>query len=102
MRRAEQLSKVADPFANPIRVGVMEVNDDMGNRVFCFCVLGCFGFFLGCQSQPAVYEIIEVKHGETMRDMHRWHRGVRGRSVPEVPRPNGAWRRSDFNLTQAR
>ena len=27
MRRAEQLSKVADPFANPLRGGVMEVND---------------------------------------------------------------------------
>jgi hypothetical protein len=25
MRRAEQLSKVADPFAEPIRGGVMEV-----------------------------------------------------------------------------
>jgi hypothetical protein len=25
MRRAEQLSKVADPFANPLRGGIMEV-----------------------------------------------------------------------------
>jgi hypothetical protein len=42
-------------------------------RTLLLCV-----FFLGCKS-PAVYEIIEVKHGETMQHLHRWNRGVRGR-----------------------
>jgi hypothetical protein len=101
MRRAEQLSKVADPFAEPIRGGVMEVSNDMANRIFCFCVLGCFGFFLGCKS-PVLYEIIEVKNGSEVLDMHRWNRGVQGGQMPEVPRPDRAWGRSDFNPAEAR
>jgi hypothetical protein len=65
-------------------------------RTLLLCV-----FFLGCKS-PATYEIIEVKNGETMQHLHRWNRGVRGRPMPEVPRPNGARGRSDFNPFEAR
>jgi hypothetical protein len=68
----------------------------MANRVFCFCVLGCFGFFLGCKS-PALYEIIEVKNGSEVRDMHRSVCGGQGRQMPEVHRPYGASYRSDYN-----
>jgi hypothetical protein len=93
MRRAEQLSKVADPFANPLRGGVMEVE----MRTLLLCV-----FFLGCQSSPALYEIIEVKNGQEVRDMHGWNRGVWGGSMPKVPRLDGAWGRPDFDFAQAR
>jgi hypothetical protein len=79
----------------------MEVSNDMANRIFCFCVLGCFGFFLGCKS-PALYEIIEVKHGSEVRDMHGPIRGGKGRQMPEVHRPYGSWSRSICDPQYAR
>ena len=42
MRRAEQLSKVADPFANPIRGGVTEV--EMIEALLWFIALAVFVF----------------------------------------------------------
>jgi hypothetical protein len=88
-------------FANPIRGGVMEVSNDMANRIFCFCVFGCFGFFLGCRS-PATYEIIEVKDGSEVRDMHRPIHGIRGQQMPEVYRAYGSWSRTDCDPQYAR
>jgi hypothetical protein len=72
----------------------------MANRIFCFCVLGCFGFFLGCKS-PAVYEIIEVSNAQTMLDLHRRIRGGQAGQMPEVPRLDRAWNRSDFDFVEA-
>jgi hypothetical protein len=89
-------------FANPLRGGVMGVSNDMANRIFCFCVLGCFGFFLGCKSQPTVYEIIEVSNGSEMRDMHRPIRRGEGRQMPEVYRSHRAWARSNCDSKDAR
>ena len=66
---------------------------------WCCCVYGCF---LGCKSQPAVYEIIEVKHGSEVRDMHGSIRGGQGRQMPEVYRYDGAWARSDCDPQDAR
>jgi hypothetical protein len=88
-------------FCQPTPGRRMEVSNDMGNRVFCFCVLGCFGFFLGCQSSPAVYEIIEVKHGETMLDMHRRFRGGEAGQMPEVPAANRSWHRQNQDTAKA-
>jgi hypothetical protein len=53
----------------------------MAHRIFCFCVLGCFGFFLGCKS-PAVYEIIEVSNGKKMQHLHRRFRDGKAGQVP--------------------
>jgi hypothetical protein len=74
----------------------------MANRIFCFCVLGCFGFFLGCKSQPATYEIIEVSNGSEVLPMHRSIRYGQGRQMPEVHRPYGAWVRSICDPQDAR
>jgi hypothetical protein len=89
-------------FCQPTPGRRMEVSNDMGNRVFCFCVLGCFGFFLGCKSQPAVYEIIEVKHGSKVLDMHGSIRRGQGRQMPEVYRAYGSWSRSICDFEDAR
>jgi hypothetical protein len=78
----------------------MEASSDMGNRVFCFCVLGCFGFFLGCKS-PAVYEMIEVKNGETMQHLHRRIRGGKAGQVPEVPTIDRSWHRQNQDPAKA-
>jgi hypothetical protein len=95
-----------DPFANPIRGGVTEVNDAgdttmvyRGLFVFwCCCVYVCF---LGCKSQPALYEIIEVKHGEKMLDMHRCIRGGQAGQMPEVPTANRSWHRQNQDPAKA-
>jgi hypothetical protein len=44
MRRAEQLSKVADPFANPIRGGVMEVEMEWFLVLVVFVLVVAFTF----------------------------------------------------------
>jgi hypothetical protein len=61
-------------------------------RILFLCV-----FFLGCKSQPATYEIIEVSNGSEVRDMHGSIRGGKGRQMPEVYRYDGAWHQSYFN-----
>jgi hypothetical protein len=66
-------------------------------RILLFCL-----FFLGCQSQPAVYEIIEVKHGSKVRDMHGSVYGGQGRQMPKVHRAYRAWARSDCDLENTR
>ena len=69
----------------------------------CCVGLGCLlHFFLGCKSQPATYEMIEVKHGSEVRDMHGSVYGGQGRQVPEVYRSYGAWSRSICNPQDAR
>jgi hypothetical protein len=72
----------------------------MANRIFCFCVLGCFGFFLGCKS-PALYEIIEVSNGEKMQYLHRRIRGGKARQMPEVPAANRSWNRQNQDPAKA-
>jgi hypothetical protein len=72
----------------------------MANRIFCFCVLGCFGFFLGCKS-PAVYEIIEVSNAQTMLDLHRRFRGGKAGQVPEMPAINRSWHRQNQDPPKA-
>ncbi len=42
----------------------------MVSRACCFGLSCLLYFFLGCRSQPATYEIIEVSNGEKMLDMH--------------------------------
>ena len=79
-------------FANPLRGGVMEVE----MRILFLCL-----FFLGCKSQPALYEMIEVKHGETMLDMHRRFRSGEEGQMPEVPAINRPANRQDHNLAKA-
>jgi hypothetical protein len=58
--------------------------------------------FLGCKSQPATYEIIEVKHGSEVRDMHRSIHGGQGQQMPEVYRAYGSWSRTDCDPQDAR
>jgi hypothetical protein len=65
-------------------------------RTLLLCV-----FFLGCRS-PATYEIIEVKHGSEVRDMHGPIRGGQGRKMPEVYRSHRAWSRTDCDPQDAR
>jgi hypothetical protein len=66
-------------------------------RTLFLCV-----FFLGCRSQPATYEIIEVKNGSEVRDMHRPIRGGQGRQMPEVYRSYGSWSRTDCDPQDTR
>jgi hypothetical protein len=72
----------------------------MAHRIFCFCVLGCFGFFLGCKS-PAVYEIIEVSNGKKMQHLHRRFRDGKAGQMPEVPTTNRSWYRQNHNPAKA-
>jgi hypothetical protein len=65
-------------------------------RILFLCV-----FFLGCK-QPALYEIIEVKHGSEVRDMHGSICRGKGRQMPEVYRPYGSWSRSICDPQDAR
>jgi hypothetical protein len=65
---------------------------------WCCCVYGCF---LGCKSQPATYEIIEVEHGETMLDMHRRFRGGKAGQMPEMPTANRSWHRQNQDIAKA-
>ena len=58
-------------------------------------------FFLGCRSQPAVYETIEVKHGEKMLDLHRCFRGGQAGQMPEVPTIDRPANRQDHNSAKA-
>jgi|LakMenEpi03Aug12_release.lakeMendotaPanAssembly.Ray.scaffolds.fasta_scaffold676973_2 hypothetical protein len=64
-------------------------------RTLFLCV-----FFLGCKS-PATYEIIEVKNGETMLDMHRRIRGGEAGQMPEVPAINRSWHRQNQDSPKA-
>jgi hypothetical protein len=65
-------------------------------RILFLCV-----FFLGCKS-PALYEIIEVKNGSEVRDMHgSIHRG-QGRQMPEVYRSHRSRTRSICDPQYAR
>jgi hypothetical protein len=72
----------------------------MANRIFRFCVLGCFGFFLGCKS-PAVYEIIEVSSEQKMLDLHRCVRGGKAGQMPKVPTANRSWYRQNQDPAKA-
>jgi hypothetical protein len=49
MRRAEQLSKVADPFAEPLRGGVMEVNNEGDSTNRALQQQGIYGTQKGCR-----------------------------------------------------
>jgi hypothetical protein len=71
----------------------MEVK--MRTLFLCLC-------FLGCKSQPATYEIIEVKDGSEVRDMHGSIRRGQGGQMPEVYRAYGSWSRSDCDPQYAR
>ena len=72
-------------------------------RVCCFCVCCCvYVCFLGCKSQPATYEIIEVSNGSEVRDMHGSVRRGEGRQMPKVYRTYGAWARSICDFEDAR
>ena len=71
-------------------------------RIGCVGLSCLFYFFLGCKSQPAVYEIIEVKNGSEVRDMHGSIRRGKGRQMPEVHRTYGSWSRSNCNFEDAR
>jgi hypothetical protein len=49
MRRAEQLSEVADPFAEPHRGGVTEVNDEGYSTNRALQQQGIYGTKKGCR-----------------------------------------------------
>jgi len=73
----------------------------MVSRACCVGFSCCvYFFFLGCKS-PATYEIIEVKHGETMLDLHRRVRGGKAGQMPEVPAINRSSNRQDHNPAKA-
>ena len=64
-------------------------------RILFLCV-----FFLGCRS-PATYEMIEVKHGEKMLDLHGCFRGGEAGQMPEVPAINRPANRQNHNTAEA-
>jgi len=58
-------------------------------------------FFLGCRSQPATYEMIEVSSEQKMQHLHRCFRDGQAGQVPEVPTVNRSWHRQNQDLAKA-
>jgi len=73
----------------------------MVSRIGCVGLSCCVYFFLGCKSQPAAYEIIEVSSGQKMLDLHRCVRDGQTGQMPEVPAINRSWHRQNQDPPKA-